>query len=523
MGKTIQILIPFFLWMFLGQLFSQSASISLCPPPHSAINCLNFSGIPLLQYYEIEGVVYRCSNQASSSDDMPEWVKTRKSPKYPDKQYMVGVGEVRSTGNSVEDKKNADNDGYVQIGKQIAVNVSSENFYESYEVLSEGTQQYGEKSQSTMKISTYVELSGLTVAERYYDTDNEIYYSLTVLDRSAASIILKSKLQQAIISYEENMKLAGENISRGSVYQALLNLKESIRQVNLFNLSIPFYQIISKESNITGTFGKTINKNEAVNKFSEVISSLSIQKLSGEDQDVNYERPLDKPLQVKVAAGNGQAAEGILVGYIFVSGTGDIEEKIRTDNNGVASANVTMIRQGSHKEYHVKSFIDLSEFKDTALIFTDLNKLLGGYNKEDIFRLKKKDIYQNSIVLVQVEEISGTTKQGNKMISNILSQKLMENGMTAHLEDNSGNYTILISGSFTANPFNELSGIKIYNVSGTIKAVLKENGKTIAVENVQDVKGMGNTDEQASDNALKKAAEKFIDSFISQIVSGEFR
>ena len=109
------------------------------------------------------------------------------------------------------------------------------------------------------------------------------------------------------------------------------------------------------------------------------------------------------------------------------------------------------------------------------------------------------------------------------MISNILSQKLMENGMTAHTENKGSNYTILISGSFSANRFNELSGIIIYNVSGTIQAKLSENGKTIAEENVQDVKGMGKTDEQAANNALKKAAEKFVDSFISQIVSGEFR
>lgn len=460
---------------------------------------------------------------ALCSDDPPEWVKTRKSSKYPDKLYLIGVGEIKSTGDIVQDKKNADLDGYTQIGKQITANVKSESIYESYEVLTDKSQQYSEKSQSIIKISSYVELSGLSVADRYYDEDNGIYYSLTVLDRNASSIVLKSKLQQAANSYEENIKLADANISKGSIFQALLNLKESIKQVNLFTLSIPFYQIISKESNLSD-FGKPLNKNEAVSKFGSVISSLNITKLSGEDQDIYYDKPLDNPLQVSVSSGTGkQPAEGLLVGFVFVSGHGDIEEKVRTDNSGIASANVTMIKKGNGKDYHVKCFIDLSEFTDTSVIFSDLNQLLNGYNKEDIFRLRKKDIYQNSLVLIQVEENVGTNKSTGGMISNILSQKLMENGMTAHLDSKGGNYTILVSGSFNANPFNEMSGIKIYNVSGTIKAELSENGKIIAIENVQDVKGMGKTDEQAADNALKKAAEKFIDSFISQIVSGEFR
>jgi hypothetical protein len=79
------------------------------------------------------------------------------------------------------------------------------------------SQQYSEKRQSAIKISSYVELSGLSVADRYYDEDNKIYYSLTVLDRNASLIVLKSKLKQAADSYEENMKLADENISRDSI------------------------------------------------------------------------------------------------------------------------------------------------------------------------------------------------------------------------------------------------------------------------------------------------------------------
>jgi hypothetical protein len=196
---------------------------------------------------------------------------------------------------------------------------------------------------------------------------------------------------------------------------------------------------------------------------------------------------------------------------------------VRTDNSGIASANVTAIKKSNGKDFHVRSFINLSEFTDTSVIFSDLNRLLNGYSKEEIFRLKKKDIYQNSLVLIQVDEIAGTNKLKNSMIPHILSQKLMENGMTSHLVSQNSNYTIKINGTFNAVPFNEMSGIKIYNVSGTIKAELVENGKTIATENVQDVKGMGNTDDQAAENALKKAAEKFIDSFISQIVSGDFR
>ncbi len=465
------------------------------------------------------------SSFVKCSDDLPEWVKTRKSLKYPDKQYIIGVGESKSTGNIVQDKKNADNDGYDQIAKQITTNVKSESQFVQYEIIADTKNQSSEKYESSLKISSYVELSGLSVVDRYYDKDDEIYYSLTVLDRNTALIVLKSKLQQAGNSYDENMKQADANTSKGSIFQALLNLKESIKQVNLYNLSITFYQIISKENSTTdGLLNKSLNKNDAVNKFAQIISSLNISKISGEDQDIRDDKPLENPLRVKVSAiGSAQPAEGILVGFVFVSGNGDIEEKVRTDNNGIASANVTMIKKGNHKEYQVKSFIDLSEFIDTAFIFSDLNQLLNGYNKEEIFKLTKKDIYKNSFVLVQVDENIGSNKSNGGMISNILSQKLMENGMTAHTENKGSNYTILISGSFSANRFNELSGIIIYNVSGTIQAKLSENGKTIAEENVQDVKGMGKTDEQAANNALKKAAEKFVDSFISQIVSGEFR
>ncbi|WP_176696997.1 hypothetical protein, partial [Candidatus Kryptonium thompsonii] len=67
--------------------------------------------------------------------------------------------------------------------------------------------------------------------EVYFDDDDDIYYSLAVLERETAGRELKDKLNQYYNAYLKNFELAKTNLANGNFYQAILNLSEAYKNI----------------------------------------------------------------------------------------------------------------------------------------------------------------------------------------------------------------------------------------------------------------------------------------------------
>ncbi|MFN3135481.1 MAG: hypothetical protein ACK44H_07930, partial [Candidatus Kryptonium sp.] len=53
------------------------------------------------------------------AEQKPEWIRTKRHPRYPERLYIIGVGAAKKTKNKLEDIQKANNDAFADIVKQI--------------------------------------------------------------------------------------------------------------------------------------------------------------------------------------------------------------------------------------------------------------------------------------------------------------------------------------------------------------------------------------------------------------------
>ena len=78
-------------------------------------------------------------------------------------------------------------------------------------------------------------------------------------------------------------------------------------------------------------------------------------------------------------------------------------------------------------------------------------------------------------------------------------------------------FAIVVTGNTSVTflePYEELYSAV---AKGHLKAVSTKDGKSVAFENISNIKGFGNSQEQASANALEKASQSISNTFISQV------
>jgi hypothetical protein len=78
-------------------------------------------------------------------------------------------------------------------------------------------------------------------------------------------------------------------------------------------------------------------------------------------------------------------------------------------------------------------------------------------------------------------------------------------------------FAIVVTGVIAVTSLDPYQGLFVAVANGTIKAVDSDSGLTVAWESISDVRGFGNTQEQAARNALKNAGEKVSESFIKRL------
>src|SRR5262245_51249871 len=85
---------------------------------------------------------------------------------------------------------------------------------------------------------------------------------------------------------------------------------------------------------------------------------------------------------------------------------------------------------------------------------------------------------------------------------------------------NSIPFSIAVSGTISTSPREPYQELHVAEANGILKAIDVKSGRVVATENISQLRGFGNTRDQAADNALKNAAEQAAESLIKQILAG---
>jgi Caspase domain len=147
-------------------------------------------------------------------------------------------------------------------------------------------------------------------------------------------------------------------------------------------------------------------------------------------------------------------------------------------------------------------------------------------------------------VLLLITEASEGRTLEDGTVARALSQKMAENNLSvtapadlaesdlaryrralqrllagAGKAGNSIPFTIAVSGTISTSPREPYQGLFVAEANGMLKAVDLKSGLVVATENISQLRGFGNTPEQAAGAALKNAAEQIAESMVKQILA----
>ena len=333
------------------------------------------------------------------SGEKPAWITTKRHPKYPERLYILGVGAAKKTKNKIEDIQKANADAFADIAKQIRATVVSKSVVEQLEVITGKKAESIERASANLQVTSEITITGLRIVEVYFDDDDDIYYSLAVLEREGAGAELRDKLKRYLNIYQKNFDLGKKNITEGNFYQALLNFSEALKNVPLYNDLLPFYRFITRpleEISNEWRLGDAILTSDVKALVQDVFSKIKVEKVSGEEQDIAFNQPLE-PLVLKVTYGDSAVAvSGLKFKFYFKNGRGKITETAVSDKSGVVKCEIYSLEPYQENFYTIAARVDLSEFKIKSEFgyseYDDWNELLERNEVELTFTLRKKTL-----------------------------------------------------------------------------------------------------------------------------------
>jgi len=371
--------------------------------------------------------------------EKPEWITTKRHPRYSERFYILGVGAAKKTKNKLEDIQKANNEAFADIAKQIKATVESKSVVEQIEVISGKKVESVEKASANLQVTTNITLGGLRIVEIYFDDKDDIYYSLAVLERETAGRELKDKLVQYLNSYSKSMELARNGIDNKNFYQALLNLSEAYKNTLPYNELLPLYRFITRpleEMNPEGwKLSGPLLVSDVKSLAQNIFAGIKIEKVSGEDQSVLFNQPL-KPLVLRVYFESGGAkspVSGFKFRYFLKNGRGKISEYSVSDGNGNARCEIYSLEPYQETFYTIVAKLDLSDFKNE---YDDWNDLLSKNELETVFTLRRESLTLDDKIREAVLSLTSKIpdKTAKVMVARVYYRDKLPSQMTLYLK-----------------------------------------------------------------------------------------
>ncbi len=476
--------------------------------------------------------------------DKPAWVSDGNHPGYPPPRYIQGVGLAKASNDPAKDRQVADQNAFTEIIQQITADVSSVVSVEKVVVRENKAETVSERASAGAKVRSSLSVNGLNIAERYYDPQEKVYYSLGVVDRITASDPFRQKLQRSRADSQTHLKSAEEYKQQGKIFQAILSLREAYRAASQYREILPAFRLLagskvsdSEMSDQQPEPSPTI----VLESFSAILAGLHLQIDKGNGQAYILNKPLPDPLVVRLVSGERASlpAEGFTVEFRFRSGQGDVfPATLKTGEQGKALASVTDIESSSDDDYAVAATLDFTELMDTSPYRGDWNSRIPLNPISVLFTLKKKKASATQVAVLIADKSSYQGKQS--LMRNTLASRLSQMGFKAvsntsldktFASDEGAswetlrkwvpkNIEIVILGEITDTSVNRAMGMVVCNLSGAVNAIEVKSGKILSTHSMEAIRGFGTTETNARNDAYKNAGAEVAEALVNDLLGG---
>ncbi len=267
----------------------------------------------------------------------PEWYINPPLNRYPSELYFVGLGASKVSYDKAIEQAVSD------IAKQIESNVRAVSKYKKF------SERWGDKElisdyyRSSSLIFSAIEIKGYEVVKR--ECVNNEYYAMVVLEKSKFVKILRDELKVINNKISSLLSSSQSFFNKGEINIAMEKIFEIM---DLIYKGEDKIELLAKLGNLTEDDKLNINEGELESIILEMISSIKIEKVSGDNQQAYVGDKL-QPFVVRVSDKNGHPIKGVMVGFDLGYGE-DLKIKY-TDKNGEAS--YSMIAQRTSEDGYI--------------------------------------------------------------------------------------------------------------------------------------------------------------------------
>jgi hypothetical protein len=269
----------------------------------------------------------------------PGWVNSQPQME----GYYIGIGVSTSHGIEEDDWARARNAAYIELSSTLKVHINSvihdyfkENnvrLYDKDNLTNDASRQDSSYAQDT---SFFVDqtLEGVEIYDRWKDTTVNKYWMLVRLSKEEIARRLREQLERAQKKAVDYVQAAIKAESEGRIGESLGGYFRSY-------LALRDYFGGVVEYDINGD-GKPEILNHEIERAVAKIAGETTWQVANANLKAVIASGIDEPLTVAVAY-KGKPARSLPVTFAFQRGTGTIEGRVSTGNDGVATAKVIKI------------------------------------------------------------------------------------------------------------------------------------------------------------------------------------
>lgn len=269
---------------------------------------------------------------------VPSWVQTGGVKQFPPDLYITGIGsgEVIS-GDTASAQAEADSKAIAQVAKQIRVKIQQQDQSIVGETSAPGDKvpvtRYSVWQQTAASVDLKIE--GVRIEDRHFDQKSQRLFSLALFDRMDQGRVISGKISTLETGAEVLMREAEKHKN---------NIDKVHRSVMAYGLALKkllqalrFNQYLSIIAPRLSHHGLSRSLSDLESDFGGLLARFSMEVISGDNQTGTIGGDLMHPLTTRVNY-DGAPVPSLPIMFGFVTGSGNIDYRARTNENGQASS-----------------------------------------------------------------------------------------------------------------------------------------------------------------------------------------
>ena len=339
----------------------------------------------------------------SPSSPPPDWVLGKGHPRYPQGQYLIGIGI--SDKNSVSANESARSN----LAKNLKVKIHS-----TMVDVSTNEQTYVE---SVIETEVDTVLEGVEIKDGWMDQNKGVYYSLAIVERSLVASSIQNRISKIESALKRNMSDGMEAENRAEVVNSLSHYLSGYQKAPALSPLKSALHVINRSQENEGSQNTSVSEFES--RMKGLIQNLNITTVSGDRQIVKTQKGVAEPLVAKIflfKEGSQTPVSNIPVVFNYEAGKGELEQEKTSGPDGIVQTTIHKISSYEEANHVISVKLDYSRIR---------SNFNGDFVEKLLSPLKNKRATFN--YAVQTPKWASSKSQGWRKSITDLSNQLIKN------------------------------------------------------------------------------------------------